>query len=189
MNERPKFFLLFLDGLKLDYKAGGLKRIVPFLFGGFIGIGFLIVHYIPATITTTPKEIFPIIAALITAQGIILAMSMQTSGVILNNISVGNFSLFLKSKGLLEYYMLLVQFIQIIHITSLSALLATAIISLLGIPLFFKIMLAVSMGLFIYALRWAAGTSVIVRDLIHYRSEFQYDEEIKKSFKNEKEIY
>jgi hypothetical protein len=185
MNERPDFIALFLDSLKHDYKAGGTKRLIPFILVTCYAMGFAVSLFIPPT--NTPEDIFPFIAALITAQGIILAMSMQTSGMILNNISQGGFSVYLKQKGLLSYYMLLIQFIQIVHLTSLFLLLATAAMCLvhtLFIPLVFKTILALGLGSFLYALRWAWGTTTIVRDLIHFRGEFEYNEVLHQQLKD-----
>jgi hypothetical protein len=180
MDDHPRFFLLFLDSIKTDYKSGGAKMLIPYIFTACIGIGFIVAFSISDyRVAHFP---FAFIAALITAQGIILAMSMQTTGIILSNISQGEFSIFLKSKCLLNYYMLLVQLIQMIHVISLFLLVGTAVVSILDYfnQYVFRVSLAISLSGFLYALRWTLGTSTIVRDLIYYRSEFQYMEEVKK---------
>lgn len=179
MDDHPRFFLLFLDSINIDYKRGGARLLIPYIFAACVAIGFAVAF----SISNYKVAHFPFefIAALITAQGIILAMSMQTTGIILSNISQGEFSIFLKSKGILNYYMLLVQFIQMIHVISLFLLVGTAVVSVLDYfnQYVFRASLAISLSGFLYALRWTLGTSTIVRDLIHYRSEFQYMEEVK----------
>lgn len=181
MANRLKFIELFLDSLKQDYRTGGAKRLIPYWLIFFVGIGFALSFNIPALISL--ELLIKVIAALITAQGIILAMSMQASGTILTNISQSDFNSYLKSHGLLNYYMLLVQFIQGVHLISLFLLLGSAFACLFDdtlSPVAFRIVFALAIGMFMYAMRWAWGTSIIVRDLIYYRSEFQYGEAIKK---------
>jgi hypothetical protein len=177
MMRNPDFIRLFLDAIRLDYDTGGVKKLIPYLLIGCFLVGALIVYLIPEN--KPIANIFTLVAALITAQGIILAMSMQTSGIILNNISQGEFCSFLRRNQLLGYYMLLVQLIQMINIISLISLLATAVVIMVELKIiFFKIIFATAIGFFLYAVRWAWGTTTIVRDLIHYRSIFEQSQEL-----------
>jgi hypothetical protein len=180
MDKRPDFIRLFIDSVRVDYDTGGLKRITPYILFCCLGIGALISYVLPENINL--GTLFPLIAAFITAQGIILAMSMQTSGVILSNISQNDFCRFLKAHGLLDYYMLIVQFVQILHVTSLFLLISTAVAIMLDsvlVPSVFRIVFSLSTGFFLYSLRWTLGISVVVRDLLHYRSEYLFHEELR----------
>lgn len=176
MNKKPDFISLFLDSLKVDYEIGGIKYLIPYLLFLCLGVGVLLGFYF-FPIVDQPKNpsFFPMIAALVTAQSIILAMSTQASGIVLNNISQGNFSIFLKRNKLLNYYMLLIQLIQAIHILSLIFLLITGLAYFLReeFPYMFKTILSISLGIFLYAVRWTWGTTIVVRDLIYQRSVFE----------------
>lgn len=176
MNNKPDFISLFLDSLKTDYSLGGIRYLIPYMFLGCIGIGFFIGFFIFPKISEDKISFFPMLAALVTAQGILVALSMQSSSIILNNISQGGFSIFLKERGLLTYYMLLIQLIQLINVTSLILLLIAGFSYFIkdSYFIYFQIVLSLAFGFLLYAIRWTWGTTVILRDLIYYRNMFDH---------------
>ena len=181
-EDRKDFIALFIDSVKLDYETGGLRRVVPYFLAFCFVVGMALSFLIMANKKT--EELGLLIAALITAQGIILAMNMQTSGVILNNIDRGDFVIFLKEHKLLSYYMLLVQFMQLVHIVSLCCLVAAAIsfkIDLLAGTTFPRDLFGVALGLFLYAMKWTFGASTVVKDLLYWKGEFEYNKKVAES--------
>ena len=181
MSRSPKFIGLLLRSIDQDYVAGGIKRLVPYILTVCFVIGFTIAFNIPDS--TTPDTVVKFLAALITAQGIILAMTMQTAGTILTNISQGEFSAYLKSQGLIGYYMVLVQWIQYIHLFSLLMLIGSLVAWLFDgqfTHAVFNTVFAIALSLFMYALSWSWRMTTAIKDLIYHRSEFQYDQSIKK---------
>lgn len=178
-DRKSDFITLFIDSVKLDYEQGGIRRIVPYFLGICLCIGFLISFLV--TENKQPNDLVLLVSAMITAQGIILAMNMQTCGAILNSIHQGDFTIFLREHKLLNYYMLIVQFMQIIHIISLCCLVAAAIslkVDLfMGTPVFRNIF-GVAFGFFLYALRWTFGASTVIRDLLYWKGEFEYNRKV-----------
>lgn len=187
MSHRPKFIGLLLRSIDQDYVAGGIRRIVPYVLAVCFYLGFTIAFNIPDD--TNPDTMVKFLAALITAQGIILAMTMQTAGTILTNISQGEFSAYLKSIGLVGYYMVLVQLIQYIHLFSLLMLIGSLVAWLFDgrfSHALFNSVFAIALSSFLYALSWSWRMTSAIKDLIYYRSEYQYNEALKKGTKTVK---
>lgn len=188
MDQNPKFFSLFLESLKFEYDVGGIRYLVPYVLLLCLGTGFFLgFYFLPILNQHKESSFFPLLAALVTAQGIILATSTQTAGIIFNNINKDDFAIFLKKNNFLNHYVLFVQFIQTIHIFSLLFLLGTSLIYFVreDFSLLFKLFFSLSFGTFLYAMRWTWLTSVTVRDLIYHRSTFESLEKLKKELERD----
>lgn len=95
---------------------------------------------------------------------------------ILENISRPGFASFLKEKGVIEFYLFFIQYFLFVGVFALVIILVAAII--IGCDpreSIARAAISVSLGLFVYSTIQAVSMSVLVRDIIWYRS--VYDEQ------------
>jgi hypothetical protein len=100
---------------------------------------------------------------------------MSTNAIqhVIQNISSPGFSKFLADNNVLKYYLFFIQYFQVVGVFSLIVLIISAIIVInFSDEFYIKIALGVSIGCVLYSLWQTADTSVLMRDIVFYRSKF-----------------
>lgn len=169
---RPKFMELLLTTMIDDYRDIGWRAFAPSVMLVCAAVAVLVSLLIPNPFGIK-KEITTILAAILTAQGIILAISLSSGQQIYSSISTVGFSSFLRKEGILNHYLICIVIMEITGIISILVLLTSIGILLFEVPEnYLRASVGISLFTFLYSIRWIAGGSLMVRDLIYYRSLF-----------------
>jgi hypothetical protein len=175
--DSPSFLKSWLQDLSEEIDEGRYK-IIPFWILSFVAVGLIVSLYMPKEFWTQRRDNATVVyAAILTMNGIILALSWGAFAKIYETISAPNFSTFLKEHGALDKFLF---FVAYVHLAQLLALIASAggliITQFDTIGLFWqRIALATTIGLGSYAVKQAAGSVTVMHDLIRYRTIFDAD--------------
>lgn len=155
-----------------DLKDRRLLSLIPWKIGLCAGLSFAAVCFLPISIANKGDYLI-LITGLIAAQGIMLGMSTNAIQHVIQNISAPGFSSFLEENNVLPYYLFFIQYFQITGIVSLIVLIASAVLLIsVNSLLIFQICLSTSFSLIVYSLLQTADTSVLLRDVVYYRSKY-----------------
>jgi uncharacterized membrane protein YfbV (UPF0208 family) len=178
-RDRVSFITLWLELLLDDWKSRRWRSFIPTSVILCSSIGACVAWYFPISPAPNFKSnLITIYAGVITAQGIILALSLSSLQHIYENISRKDFAMFLRENGVIEYYLFFIQYIQAVGVIALVMVVATAFALLFNLPSHYvRILIAITLGAFLYSTKQAIDTSILVRDLIWYRSLFEERED------------
>lgn len=188
MDDRaqPHLFPAFLDEVKEDWKRGGFFRVVPWVALASIGAGVAVARFAPASLFTEANwaTLTALYAGVLTFNGITLALTWSAVGKIYETVSRGDFARFLRASGTLGTYTFYIHFMHVVQVTAaVTALLAlfATFVQIEGVDLLRPAIGAV-LATTLYAVKWAAGSVRIVRDLAWHSSTFDNlsDEEKKR---------
>lgn len=188
-NSKPQSVVqLFLRLYKEDVASRNYKDMFPWCLclclvaGVFFGLSLSI------PLPRDKPNLVAIFAALVTAQGVLLALSVSSMQQVYITISSGVFALYLKRNDLLDGYMYLIKFQQATSITSLLLLVLALFCVYLSdnLNVFFNALfdniggfnnvvlfaLCCSLGVFFYSLKQTSDSFKMASDLTHYKSTF-----------------
>lgn len=173
-TESPTFWGIWYQVVvEDDFRREGPIAFVPWRILLSIAICSICGLFLPVNDPKLLSNLITLYAALITAEGIILAMMVASFQSLLSNISSPGFSAFLKTHGLLPYYLYFIQFYQVSGIVSLVTT-AGACVLLLVDPDGWVVWVgfSLSLGFFLYSAYQAYGCSILIRDVTFWRGEF-----------------
>jgi hypothetical protein len=166
----------------LRYLSDGLDdgwyNIVPLWPILFLLIGGVVGFFMPDDFWTWRRDNATVVyAAILTMNGIVLALSWSAFAKIYESIGAPKFSTFLEEHGALETFLFFVSYAHGSQIAALS-ISAIALIAAqfdeIGVR-WQRFALAATIGFGIYAIKQAAGSVTVMHDLIRYRAIFDAD--------------
>jgi hypothetical protein len=153
-----------------DLKDRRFFALIPWKIILCLGGGLVSVHLLPVMLKDKSDYVV-LVSGLIAAQGIILGMSTNAIQHVIQNISTPGFSSFLDDNGVLLFYLFFVQYFQLTGVVTLFVLIvSTVLIISLQSLMVLKVSLGFSFGSMLYSLIQTADTSVLLRDIVFYRS-------------------
>jgi hypothetical protein len=137
-------------------------------------LGALFAYFLPESYWEKRDLPTLVAATILTLNGIMLALSWSAFAKIYETIGASGFSLFLREKGLLNSYLF---FIRYVHLFQMVALIASAIglviLQIIDIPIIYQRMaVALVVGATAYAIKQAAGSVTVMRDVVRHRATF-----------------
>lgn len=172
-QKRNSIVVMTLEALTEEYQEMGWRAFTPWWLLIFIAAGGVLWICLP-DLPADLDGLLTLIVGLLTAQGIILAMTISAGQQILAAVSGPGFSSYLRRKGILKHYLVNVAIMQGVGLISILVLLATAGVIVWGArEAIIRPALGASLTSFLYSVRWISGGSLMVRDLIWYRSIFE----------------
>lgn len=172
MNERPSLLNLFRLCLIGELKEKKYFSLLPWKIVLCLGLGSTAVYFLPFSLKSRSDYLI-LLTGLITTQGIMLWMIKNSMQNIFQSISTNGFSSFLENNNILPYYLFFIQYFQSVGILSLIILISSALVMISFINTFFiSIMLSLGFSFVLYSLSQVAETSILLRDVLYYRSIF-----------------
>jgi hypothetical protein len=176
-SERHPFLKSWLRDLS-ESLDDGWYNIIPSWLLLFILIGGVVAYFMSDSFWTLRRDNATVVyAAILTMNGIILALSWSAFANIYESIGAPKFSTFLEEQGALEKFLFFVSYAHVSQIVALSAS-AIALISTQFEEFdlrWQRLALAMTIGFGIYAIKQAAGSVIVMHDLIRYRAIFDAD--------------
>lgn len=185
---RPGFLESWLQDLLDDNKQYGAKAIVPWSALSCLALASFVAWLIPEYGFWDKPEISMVFfTAILTLNGLLLALSWSSFGKIYEIASRPVIAKFLRTNGLLNSYIFHVDFIHYAQVFALGAsavALVACVIDAVPSPLdnFISILLirrtvlVVSIASAIYALKYALGAVRIMQDLVWYSADPRFAE-------------
>jgi len=176
---RPTFLKSLLDSWQLSLSLGRERDLIPFWILGALALGGALVHFMPLTFWAPDQRptIVSILSAMMTFNGIILALCWSAFGKVYEIIGAGTFAAHLRKHNMLNHYLV---FVGYCHLAQVLAISMTAFsIFALWLPLqgwFVKTIFAGAIASTAYALRQGVATSTVMQDLIWQKSLFDSSE-------------
>lgn len=173
MNNRF-FFPLWVKLHRQDFQEGNYGALLPWKFAICLVISFFSLNWVDLGEPSKLLMIFNALAAILTATGILAAITINSIQQVLLNISEPEFSSYLEEVDVLDYYMYFIIYFQGVLITSLFIIAFGLVFLSLDINNKYKYVFS-SLGIasFLYSLVQALSSNILVRDLIFYRSKFE----------------
>jgi hypothetical protein len=175
--EKHQFLKSWLQDLS-DGLDDGWYNIIPFWLITFLVIGLAVAYLMPDSFWTTRRDnATAVYAAILTMNGIILALTWSAFAKIYENIGAPKFSAFLQKHGALEKFLFFVSYTHVSQMIALSVSAITLIITQFeGISLWWqRSAMVATIGVGVYAIKQAAGSVTVMHDLIRYRAIFDAD--------------
>jgi hypothetical protein len=173
-NEQPSFGELLrseiMDGLKR-----GFGRVVPWLAGACFMVGAAVAYFANADLFTRGEwgTLAGVYGGIVTFNGITLALGWTTIGRVYDTVSKAEFSRFLRASGLLNNYLFYISLVHAVQVVSAVVSVGGLVSFLLPLPTTLdRIILGIVIAFTLYAIRWAAGSARIVKDLAWHYSTF-----------------
>lgn len=181
-DRRPSFLELWLDDLKDDIKRDGARKLVPWWLLAFSCIAAGVAGTLPDRFWQDGPDFasarLALYAALLTLNGLLLALSWNSFSKIYESASAPGFSQYLRDKGMLNTYFFFVDFI---HLTQIAALVVSGAGLILGLyaagewtPIWLhRMVFAATLATCLYALRYAVGSVTLMQDLVMARIAYE----------------
>jgi hypothetical protein len=179
--ERHPFLQAWLQEISESLNEGWY-RVVPWWLLIFVAVGGAVAYFMPEDFWLKHRDNGTVFyGAILTMNGIILALSWGAFAKIYETIGAPNFSTFLQQSGVLERFLF---FVSHVHFTQLVALIASAagliVTQFESIDtLWQRVALAATIALGAYAVKTAGGSVTVMHMLIRYRADFDADREAK----------
>jgi len=176
--ETPNFVQAWIKDLS-DEVNDRWYRIVPIWFALFFIPAGAAAYFIPVSFWVDKKgdllgNASLVYSAILTLNGIIVALSWSAFGKIYEMIGAGRFSVFLQENAVLDAYLFLVRYVQVFQmlamISSVSALLAAQFPQVPMVAQ--RALLAAMLGFAAYAIKQASSAVGVMQDLVRYRAAF-----------------
>lgn len=170
-NDLPSFGTLLRNELRVGLEKG-FSRVIPWLMIACSAVGYAAAHFADPRVFSQENwsTLAAVYGGVVTFNGLTLALSWSAIGRIYDTVSKAEFSRFLRASGLLNTYLFYVSLIHTVQVVSALA----AVLGLVSVFLILPItigptVLAIVIATTLYAIRWAAGSSRVVKDLAwHY---------------------
>lgn len=171
MDSRLSFYEICKICILQDIEDKNFCAFIPWAFVVCISLGFYVSGFF--CYATDKNNLLILFSALLAAQGILLGMSVNAIQHIIENVSTPGFSSFLREKKILYVYMFFIHVFQSVGVVALAMFVATCILIIVdATSLILYIATSLSIGFFVYSLKQTLDTSILLRDLVYYRSIF-----------------
>ena len=168
------FFPLWVKLHKQDFQEGKYCSLLPWKLAICFIVSFISLKWVNIGEPDKLSMIFNALAAILTATGILAAITINSIQQVLLNISEPEFSSYLEEEGILDYYMYFIMYFQGVLIVSLFVITFGLISLSIDIDNKYKyIFTSLGLASFLYSLVQAISSNILVRDLIFYRSKFE----------------
>ena len=179
---RPSFLTSYFGAMKDRADSEGWRALIPVWIIISASLGYLAAYVLPDDLwlkDTNWQTIIAIYAALITMNGLLLALSWSAFSRIHEvMVSSADFAVFLRQAKLFDKYLFYIDWIQGAQLVALivsGAAMFSSIVN--GMPLIgHRLALAMSVGSSIYAIRFAANAVTVMHDLVWQRAVFDEQE-------------
>lgn len=165
------FFPLWWKLLARDFKEGHYASLFPWKLSICILLGFFALGSVDVENNT--DKILVVYSALLTAAGILTAITSTSIQQTLSIISSPGFSSYLDDNDILPYYLFFIMYFQTAMILSLL-IISLSIFVMLSVEIksIRYVSLALGLSCFLYSLIQTFSSTILTRDLIYYRSKF-----------------
>ncbi len=173
---RPPFLQSLLEAWQLSLAEGGWRALLPTHILACAAAGGAVAYYMPASFWATANQSTALTAlgAILTFNGLILALCWSAFSKIYEIIGSGSFCAFLRAKKLLSQYFVAVEYTHLTQIAAiLTAMLAIATDLLPFTTLSARIALGVSISCTLYAVKQSYSASTTMHDLIWQKGTFE----------------
>lgn len=178
LERRPRFLSLLLGEIREDVDRDGVRALIPWWMISFAALGAVAAWRTPADFFADWSWSVSVTfyGALLTFNGLLLALSWQAFSRIQSSICSPGFSSFLRQKNLLSGYLF---FIDYIHLAQVFAVVASALglaaILITDLPILVqRVLFGAALGTSAYAVKQAFGAVRLMHDLVWYHA--AYDE-------------
>lgn len=172
---RPTFLKSLLDSWQLSLSLGRERDLFPIWILAAIGLGWSLVHFVPSSFWGEEQRsnVVSILSAMVTFNGIILALCWSAFGKVYEIIGATAFAAHLRKHNLLNHYLVFVGYCHFAQVAAIS--LTGFAIFTLWLPFegwFVKSVFAGAIAATAYAVRQGVATSTVMQDLIWQKSLF-----------------
>jgi hypothetical protein len=169
------FFPLWWDLLGRDFREGKYGELIPWKLGICLGISFSLFFFVDFCVKS--NFVLNALLAILTATGILAAITINSIQQVLSNISHPGFSSYLEENDVLCYYLFFIMYFQGIMVIALFIIVITIILFVIDVQYVYRFISAsISVASFLYSLVQAIASTILVRYLIYYRSKFELKE-------------
>lgn len=179
--KKPSFIVAWLEDLKDDVERYGVRKLVPLWLLIFGAVSSAIAFIIPEKVWDDLGDVLTLYGAVLTMNGLLLALSWSGFGKIYETASAPGFAEFLRATGMLKTVHFFIDFIHYAQLSALGVSGASLLVALhtdLNI-IWQRIALALTLTTSLYALRYAIGAVRIMQDLVWYRARYDVLQERK----------
>lgn len=165
------FFPLWWKLLAKDFQEAHYASLIPWKLSICILCGFFALGMVDVEKNT--DKILVVYSALLTAAGILTAITSNSIQQTLSIISSPGFSSYLDDNNILPYYLFFIMYFQATMILSLL-IISISIFIMLSVEIrsVRYVSLALGFSCFLYSLIQTISSTILTRDLIYYRSKF-----------------
>ena len=172
--ERPDFVRDLLADWAEAWERRQWLGLLPWKIAVCAVPGFLVAHFMPVEFWGTPgiaRNAF--FAALVTVNGLLLALGWNSFAKIYELCASGSFGEYLRRKGMVRRYLFLIDYIQTVLVVAIVITVMGFALTLFGaLPLWSqRIGLGATIWWTGYALVYATGGVRMARDLMWYRAQ------------------
>lgn len=172
---RPTFLKSLLDSWQLSLSLGRERDLFPFWILAAIALGTSVVWFVPESFWSKGERatVISIFSAMVTFNGILLALCWSAFGKVYEIIGSGAFAAHLRKHNLLNHYLVFVGYCHFSQVLAIS-MTALAIFSLWlpFAPWFVRSIFVAAIASTAYAVRQGVATSTVMQDLIWEKSNF-----------------
>lgn len=179
---QPNFVQAWIKDLS-DEVNDAWYRIIPVWVLLFFGSATAAAYYMPSSFwVNRAGEVVDhatiLYTAILTLNGIIVALSWSAFGKIYEMIGAGKFSAFLQKHEVLESYLFLVRYVNVAQMSALVVSMATLIAAQFPqVPLTAqRVLCALALGFGAYAIKQASTAVGVTEDLVRYRAKFDAED-------------
>jgi hypothetical protein len=173
-NDQPNFSELLRSEIREDLSRG-FGRVIPWLAAGCAALGAAVAYFAEASLFVQAQwgTLASVYGGVVTFNGITLALGWTTIGRVYDTVSKADFSRFLRASGILNTYLFYISLVHIVQVTGAVAAVAGLVSVFLPLPApADRVILGAVVATTLYAIRWAAGSARIVKDLSWHYSTF-----------------
>lgn len=173
-TKQPSFSELLRLEIRDDL-VRGFSRVIPWLGAGCVAVGAAVAYFAEASLfgATQWGTLASVYGGVVTFNGITLALGWTTIGRVYDTVSKAEFSRFLRASGILNTYLFYISLVHVVQIVGAVAAIGGLVSVFLPLPgPVDRIVLGTVIATTLYAVRWAAGSARIVKDLSWHYSTF-----------------
>lgn len=175
---RPGFLASYFDAMRDRAHEDGWRAVLPLWAVIGCALGSILTYYLPSELWSDRQQwqtIIAIYAAMVTINGLLLALSWSAFARIHELlVASAEFSQFLRQINLFKKYLFYIDWVQAAQLLAMIVSgigLFTSVVS--KIPLLgHRIILAISIAVTVYAIRYAVNAVTVMHDLVWQKAIF-----------------
>jgi hypothetical protein len=175
-DERPRFLAGFFEALAASAHVRGAWAIVPYKLLACLAAGLGAAYYLPIEFFSDDKwEVSAaVFGGLLTFNALIIAVSWSAFSKVFEIIASNSFGAYLKARGLLHRYLIMIDFMNIVQIGAalISAAALLLVIVNLGVTFLDRGVAALCIASTMYSLSQAWSATQMMADLIWHKATF-----------------
>lgn len=170
---RPPFLQSLLDSWQLSLDQKRPFDLIPYWLLISTGVAVAVAYQLPTEFWDTKQEVgAALMGAVLTFNGIVMALSWSAFAKIYEIIGAGSFAAHLRKHRLLNHYLHFVAWCQGSQVLAISCTASSILSFWLLEPWASRVAVGASIASTIYAVRQGVSTSEAMQDLIWRKSEF-----------------